>query len=129
MANNQLQDTFKVSYAASEADADQNPGVPGAGDSVVFSSDSPNSITVVPDAVVDPLKVPNNPDGTKGDPTKVLQTGFIVGGKVNKVGCQVTATYAHTDGTSAPPPVVLLFDNVVGPLSTGAVALGTPVSQ
>lgn len=124
MPNFALQDTQKVPYAVFESDADGNVGTPGAGDSVVVSSDSPNSITVVPDPAVDPAKVQ-----APATAAQALQTGFIVGGKVNKVGCQVTATFTHSDGTPVPAPVVDLIDNVVGPLSTGAISLGAPVSQ
>lgn len=129
MANFQLQDSFKVPYAISETDADQNVAVPGAGDSVVVSSSDTASITVAPDAAVDPAKVPNNADGTAGDPTKCLQTGFLVGGKKAQVGVQVTATFSHADGTTAPPAVVDLIDVVVGPGTTGVISLGTPVTQ
>lgn len=129
MANFQLQDSQKVSYAVAEFDKDGNIEAPGAGDSVAVASDSPSSLTVAADAAVDPAKVPNNPDGSAGDPTKYLQTGFLIGGATLKTGVQVTATFAHTDGSAAPPPVVDLIDIVVGPIATGAISLGTPVNQ
>jgi len=128
MGNFQLQDSQKVPYAVFESDA---AGVPGkdAGDSVAVSSSDAASMTVAPDAAVDPTKVPNNADGTPGDPSKCLQTGFLIGGKKAQVGVTATATFTHTDGTPAPPPVIDLIDIVVGPLSTGALSLGTPVAQ
>jgi hypothetical protein len=129
MGNFQLQDSQKVPYAVFESDADGTIGKPGAGDSVVIASSDAASMIVAPDAAVDPAKVPNNADGTPGDPTKCLQTGFLVGGKKAQVGVQATATFAHSDGTPAPAPVVDLIDIIVGPLTTGAISLGTPVAQ
>lgn len=127
--NFQLQDSFKVTYAAQEADADQNVVAPGSGDTVLVSSSDTASLTVVPDTAVDPAKVPNNADGTPGDPTKVLQTGFLVGGTKAQVGVKVTATFSHADGSAAAPPVEDLIDVIVGPATTGSLSLGTPVSQ
>lgn len=129
MANFPLQDSQQVPYAAAEFDAKGNIDAPGAGDSVVVSTDSPESLSIVPDASVDPAKVPNNPDGTPGDPSKYLQTGFIVGGNTAKVGCGVTATFTHTDGTNPPAPVTDLIDLISGPIATGGLSLGTPVNQ
>jgi hypothetical protein len=129
MANTQLQDSFKIPYAIFETDADSNVAVPGAGDSVGLSSSDIASLTVLPDAAVDPAKVPNNADGTPGDPTKCLQTGFLVGGSKAQAGVKITAVFAHADGTQAPANVVDLFDIVVGPATTGVIALGTPVAQ
>ena len=124
MANFQLQDTQKVPYAVFESDADGNIGTPGTGDSVSVTTDSPTSLSISSDATVDPAKVPAGANASQ-----CLQTGFIVGGSVNKVGCQVTATFSHADGTPAPAAVVDLIDNIVGPLTTGALSLGAPVSQ
>ena len=124
MANFQLQDTQKVSYAIFESDSDGNVGTPGAGDSVVVTTSDAASLTVAPDAVVDPAKVQ-----APAVASQCLQTGFLVGGKKPQAGVGATVTFAHTDGTSAPPPVTDLIDIIVGPLTTGAISLGTPVSQ
>ena len=124
MANTQLQDSFKVSYAVFEADADKNVTAPGAGDTVVVASSDTASLTVVPDATVDATKVP-----TGSDPATCMQTGFLVGGTKAQVGVTATATFAHSDGSAAPSPVSDLIDIVVGPATTGSISLGTPVSQ
>jgi hypothetical protein len=129
MPNFQLQDSFKVPYAAQEADADQAPVAPGSGDTVVVTSSDTASMTVVPDATVDPAKVPNNADGTPGNPSFVLQTGYLVGGKKAQTGVKAIATFAHADGTPSAPQVQDLIDIVVGPATTGTLSLGTPVAQ
>jgi hypothetical protein len=123
-ANFQLQDNFQVPYAIFEADADQNVEAPGAGDSVVVTSSDVASLTVVPDTTVDPAKVP-----TGANPAFALQTGLLVGGAKIQAGVQVTATFAHADGSQAPPPVVDLIDIVGGAVTTGSISLGTPVVQ
>jgi hypothetical protein len=124
MSNFALQDSQKVSYAISEADAKGNVVPPGAGDTVAVTSDSPSSLTVVADAAVDPAKLP-----TGAVAKNYLGTGFLVGGTAPKVGVQVTATISHTDGSPAPAPVVDLIDIIVGAAVTGAISLGTPVNQ
>jgi hypothetical protein len=124
MANFQLQDTFKVPYAIFEADADSNVTAPGTGDTVAVTSSDTASLTVLPDAAVDPAKVPA---GT--DPAKCMQTGFLVGGSKAQVGVGATATFSHADGSAAPPPVTDLIDVVAGPGTTGSISLGTPVAQ
>jgi hypothetical protein len=129
MSNFQLRDSQKVPYAVAEFDAKGVLDAPGAGDSVALTTDSSSSLSIVPDATVDPAKVPNNADGTPGNPANYLQTGFIVGGSSPKSGCQVVATFAHADGTPAPPPVVDLIDVVAGPIVSGGISLGTPVDQ
>jgi hypothetical protein len=129
MANFQLQDSQKVTYAIYESDKDGNIDAPGPGDTVVVSSASPASLSVVADAVVDPAKVPNNPDGTPGDVADCLQTGFLVGGAKIAAGLQVLATFSHADGSAAPAPVNVLVDIVVGAAVTGSISLGAPVSQ
>jgi hypothetical protein len=124
MANFQLQDSFEVSYAAFEADADSNSVAPGSGDTVVVASSAVSSLTVVPDAAVDPTKVPAGVS-----PSTCLQTGLLVGGRTAATGVSVTATFSHADGTSAAPVVTTLVDVVVGPATTGSLSLGTPVTQ
>jgi hypothetical protein len=116
---NTLQVVQKIPYWSAEFDVDGNPSV-DAGDSVAVTVDNG---TVVPDAAIDPAKLPA---GT--DPTKVLQTGFVVPpttpGQIN-----VTSTFTHTDGTPAPPPVTAQLDVLVGPPATGAMNFGAPVAQ
>lgn len=129
MANFALQDSQKVPYSVAEFDAKGVLDKPGAGDTVTVTTDSPASLSIVPDAAVDPAKVPNNADGTPGDPTNYLQTGFIVGGSSPKVGCGVIATFSHADGTTPPPPVTDLIDLIAGPIATGGLSLGTAVNQ
>lgn len=124
MANPQLADNQKVPYAVFELDSDGSIAVPGSGDSVAVVSSAPASLTVNPDANVDPTKVP-----TGVDATRCLQTGFLFGGTTAAVGVQVTATFTHTDGSAAPPPVVDLIDVVTGAPVTGSIALGVPVAQ
>lgn len=124
MANFQLQDSQKVPYAIFESDAKGNIDPPDTGDSVVVTTSDSASLTVVPDAAVDPAKVPGG-----NAPANCLQTGFIVGGAKAQLAVQVTATFTHTDGTPAPPAAVDLVDVIVGPITTGTISLGTPVSQ
>jgi hypothetical protein len=124
MANFQLQDTQKVPYCIFESDSDGNVGTPGAGDSAVVTTSDPASLTVAADAVVDPAKVPAGATAAQA-----LQTGFLVGNKKAQAGVGATVTITHTDGTAAPPPFTDLLDIIVGPLTTTAMALGTPVSQ
>lgn len=129
MADFQLQDSQKVPYAISEVDAKGNIDTPDAQDSATLTSSDTASITIVPDTTVDPAKVPNNPDGTPGDPTKYLQTGFIVAGSKLQTGVTVTVTVNHGDGQASPPPTVDTFDIVGGTPTTTVITLGTPVSQ
>lgn len=130
MANNtQLQDQQKIPYAIAEFDADGNIVPPGSGDTAAVSSSDTASLTVSPDAAIDPAKVPNNPDGTPGDPTKYLQTGFLVGGAKVQTGVGATSTITHSDGTPGPAPVTDLLDIIVGPAATQVMSLGQAVSQ
>ena len=129
MSNFALQDSQKVPYSVAEFDAKGVLDAPGAGDTVVVTTDSPNSLSISPDAAVDPAKNPLNADGTPGNPANYLQTGFIVGGSTPKVGCQVVATFAHSDGTTPPAPAVDLIDLIAGPIVTGGLSLGTAVNQ
>ena len=122
MANQPLQDTFKLPYFATELDADGNQAM-DPGDSVAVTTDDTAKATVAPDATVDPAKVPSGTDATK-----VLQTGFLVGG--SKLGTvNVTATFSHTDGTAAPPPISVAVDILSGPPVTGGFGFGTAVPQ
>jgi hypothetical protein len=118
----QLQDVFRVSYAATELDADGNQAV-DPGDTAALTVDDSSKATIVADAAVDPEKVPAG-----ADPAKVLQTGFIVGGKTLGV-VNITTTFAHADGSQAPPPVVTALEIVSGPPATGGLSLGVPIPQ
>lgn len=124
MPNFQLQDSQNVPYAIAEYDAKGNIEAPGSGDSVSVTSDSTGSLTVQPDDSVDPAKLPAG-----ADPADYLQTGLLIGGSTPKNGVQVTATFAHSDGSPAPDPVTDLIDVIVGAIKTGAIILGTPVNQ
>ena len=116
-----LQDVQKIPYALSELDADGNPSV-DPGDSVAMTLDSQSPGTVVPDATIDPTKLPSTMTAAQ-----CLQTGFVVATGVGTINW--TATYTHTDGTTPPAPVTGSIPVSVGPPATGSVTFGTPVSQ
>lgn len=115
-------DSQKVPYAIFELDA---KGVPvlDPGDSAAVTVDAPTGSTIVPDTAVDPSKILNG-----FDPAKCLGTGFIVGGSTAGTA-NVTATFAHTDGTPAPPPATVAIPVTAGVPATGTIQLGAPVSQ
>jgi hypothetical protein len=112
MANFSLGDTEQVSYALTELDADSNPATAQAGDVVSVVSDSPGSITVVPDAT---------------PAAGSVASGLLVGGATLKTGCIVTATVTHADGTSL--TVSDTIDVVGGQASSLSLGLGAPVAQ
>lgn len=112
MANFQLGDTQKVSYAISEVDADGNPASPQPGDVVSVISGDINSATITQDAT--PV-------------AGSIASGFIVGGSKEAVGLTITATVAHADGTSFKS--VTLIDIIGGPATGISLTLGAPVNQ
>jgi hypothetical protein len=112
MANFQLGDTEKVSYALTELDADSNPASAQPGDTVAIVSSDTASATVVPDAA--PV-------------AGSVASGFIVGGKKLQTGVTITATVTHADGTSL--TVADTIDIVGGKASSLSLGLGAPVSQ
>ena len=116
-----LSDVQKIPYALSELDADSNPSV-DPGDAVVLTVDATSPATVVPDAAIDPAKLP--PTLTAA---QCLQTGYLVATGVGTINW--TVTYTHTDGTTPPVPVTGSIPVTVGPPATGSVTFGTPVSQ
>ncbi len=120
--NTPLPDNFKISFYVTELDTKQAQ-VMDAGDSAVVTCDDPNAGTVVPDAVVDPAKVP-----APLDPAKVMLTGFAVAGNPG-LTMNLTATVSHTDGTAPPPPVTSSFDIVAGAPAIGGFGFGAPIPQ
>jgi hypothetical protein len=113
MANFQLGDTEKVSYALTVLDADSNPANLLPGDTVsVFSSDT-TSATIVPDSV---------------PAAGSVASGFVVGGKKVQVGVSITAAITHADG-SLGLSVVDLIDIVGGTASSISLGFGAPVAQ
>ena len=112
MANFQLQDVQKVSYALSAADADGNPSVLAAGATVAVSSSDVTMATVLPDAT---------------PAAGSLASGFILGAA--KLGTvQINAAVTNADG-SAGLTGALAIDIVSGPAATISMAPGTPVAQ
>ena len=118
--NLQLQDEKKVPYYYAVTDADGNADVPSPGDSVSLSSSDTASLTILPDAVVDPTKAPAG--------VTSLQTGFLIGESKLQVGVSVTSTLVLANGTVVPPQVTLI-DIVAGVEAGGGLNLGVPVSQ
>jgi len=112
MANFQLGDTEKVSYALTELDADSNPATPAPGDTITVVSSDTASATVVPDAT---------------PAAGSVASGFILGGTKLQTGVTITATVTHTDGTTL--SVVDTIDIVGGKASSISLGLGAPVSQ
>lgn len=127
--NTPIQDSQKIPFAIAEFDKDGNIDAPGAGDTAVVTTSDSASLTVAPDAAVDPAKVPNNADGTPGNPANYLLTGFLVGGSKLQTGVGATSTITHSDGTPGPAPVTDLLDIIVGPAATQVMSLGQAVSQ
>lgn len=113
MANNQLTDTFKVSFTFGELDKDNNP-TGGNGDTATIVSSDTASLTVVLDATP-----------AQGS----LASGFFVGGSKIQTGVVVTGTASHTDGTPVAPPTTITFDIVAGAAVSAGFSLGTAVPQ
>ena len=114
MANFQLQDNFKVPYSVIAVDKDNNPAVLAPGQTVSVVSDSPTSLSVVPDAT--PV-------------AGSIASGFLVGGTTLKTGVNVTFSLLNADGSSAGTPVVDAIDVVAGAAASTSVTLGTPIPQ
>ncbi len=112
MANFQLGDTEKVSYALTELDADSNPATADPADVISIVSSDTASATVVPDATAAAGSV---------------ASGFIVGGKKVQTGVTITASVTHSDGSVL--SVVDTIDIVGGKASSISLGLGAPVSQ
>lgn len=110
--NPQLGDTEKVPYALTELDADSNPATPKSDDTITITSSDTDSATVVPDAT--PV-------------AGSVASGFILGGKKLQTGVTITATVAHSDGTSL--TVTDTIDIVGGAASSLSLGLGAPVAQ
>ncbi len=120
--NPPLTDNFKVPFYAAELDTKQAQ-VMDPGDSAAVTIADPLSGAVVPDAVVDPAKVP-----APLDPTKVLLTGFLVAGNPGTT-LTATVTFTHTDGTPPPPPISASWDVQAGAPATGGFGFGAPIPQ
>jgi hypothetical protein len=122
MANTQLQDSMKMSFALVEHD---NAGVgegPSAGDTCTVTLSDPTLATVV----LDPTPLPvTNADGST---TPSVASGFIVA--LPKAGTvTISGTIKHADGTDGPPVTSVPVDIIVGPASTASFSFGTPVAQ
>lgn len=113
MANPQIGDSEKASYALVELDALSNPATPKASDVITITSSDTDSATIVPDAT--PV-------------AGSVASGFVVGGKKVQTGVVITATVDHGDGTPA-LTVSDTIDIVGGTASSLSLGLGAPVAQ
>ena len=109
MANFQLGDTEKVSYAVTILDADSNPASLQPGDVVSATSSSP-SMTVLPDAT--PV-------------AGSVASGFLLGTAALATGVVFTVAITGSVNLTATDTI----DIVGGPASSISIALGTPVAQ
>jgi hypothetical protein len=110
--NPQIADSEKAPYTLVELDAASQP-VPGVSTDVIsITTDSPNSVSIVPDATPAP--------GT-------VASGFIVGG-VPKAGVVITAQVTHADGTTLGPAIDTV-DIVGGVANSLAFGLGAPIPK
>jgi hypothetical protein len=110
MPNYQLGDTEKAPYVLTELDGASQQVPTVSTDVVSFTTDSPGSLTFVPDVT----------------PTAGVASGFIFGG-TPKISCGVTVTVTHVDGTSL--SVTDLIDVVGGVASSLSLGLGAPVPK
>jgi len=109
--NFQLGDTEKAPYSLTELDAASQPATPLPSDVLTIVSDSPGSLSIVPDAT---------------PKAGTVASGFIVGG-TPKVGVVITATVKHADGTSLTTSDTV--DVVGGAASSLSFGLGSPVPK
>jgi len=114
MANFQLQDAQKVSYAVAVTDVDNNPTTLQPGDVVTAISSMPASLAVVPDAT--PV-------------AGSVASGFLVASSTLALGVTFTVTITPA-ATGAAAIVATDLIGVVAGADTGVtITLGTPVSQ
>ena len=112
MANFQLQDAQKVSYAVAVTDVDNNPTTLQPGDVVTAISSMPASLAVVPDAT--PV-------------AGSVASGFLVASSTLALGVTFTVTPATTGAAAI--VATDLIDVVAGADTGVTITLGTPVSQ
>jgi hypothetical protein len=111
--NFQLQDTQKVPYSLTVADADGNPTTSAPGDTITVVSADTASVSVVPDAT---------------PATGTVASGYLVAGNKLQAGVAVTATLTPAAG-GAPIVATDLIDVIAGVESALSFGLGAPVSQ
>lgn len=126
MANPQLGDSQKQSYAYALNDKVSDFVALKAGQTVTVTSDSA-SVIVAPDASPT-IHLPGDPTDGQPDPNSNA-TGFLVGSKTLGTA-NITFSALDADGTTKlVADVVDSIDVVVGAAVTAAVTLGTPIDQ
>ncbi len=112
MANFQLEDVQKVSYALAALDADGNAATLDAGDTIAVTSGDSTMASVVPDAT---------------PAAGFLASGFILGGAVEGT-VLISAAVTKADGSAGASGGVAI-DVTSGPAASITFSLGAPVAQ